>query len=69
MCVDLEAAARNRKMVAEKRNIFGYQYIEAVVKAWPRNKPLPAWIPMGKLPVINKSERINDYGIYIIEDK
>ena len=70
MCTDLEAAARNRKMIAEKRNIVGYQFIEAVVKSWPRNKPLPEWIPLGKLPSIDKSERGNmkSYGIYEIRD-
>ena len=70
MCIDLEAAARNRRMVAEKRNISGYEIIEAVVKAWPRNKPLPEWIPVGKLPKIDKSEKgkMNQYGIYEIGD-
>ena len=70
MCTDLEAAARNREMVAEKRNIIGYQFIEAFVKAWPRNKPLPEWISMGRLPTIDKSERrnMNQYGIYEIGD-
>uniref|UniRef100_A0A6M3JSU6 Uncharacterized protein n=1 Tax=viral metagenome TaxID=1070528 RepID=A0A6M3JSU6_9ZZZZ len=70
MCTDLEAAARNRKMVADKRNIVGYQFIEAFVKAWPRNKPLPEWITMGNLPKVDKSERKNltSYGIYEIGD-
>ena len=69
MCVNLEAAARNRKMIAEKRNIIGYQFIEAFVKAWPRNKLLPEWM-IGKLPMIDKSERGNmkSYGIYEIGD-
>ena len=69
MCIDLEAAARNRKMIAEKRNIIGYQFIEAIVKAWPRNKPLPEQL-YGNLPIVGKSERrsINQHGIYEIGD-
>ena len=70
MCTDLDAAARNREMVDEKRNIIGYQFIESVIRAWPRNKPLPEWITMGNLPSIDKSERDNmkSYGIYEIGD-
>ena len=68
MCIDLEAAARNRKMVSEKKNIIGYQFMEAFIKAWPRNKPLPEWFSYGRLPTIDKSERgnLNSQGIYEI---
>ncbi len=67
-CPDFEAAARNRRMIDGNDKIIGYQFIEAFVRAWPRNKPLPEWIPLGKLPTINKSERenVNSYGIYEI---
>lgn len=65
MCIDLKAAARNRKMVAEKRNIIGYQYIEAMVRAWPRNKPLPEQL-YGILPVVGKGENL--YGFHEVEE-
>jgi len=61
MCTDLEAAKRNRKMVAEKRNIIGYQFIETFVKAWPRNKPLPEQL-YGSLPIVGKGENL--YGFH-----
>ena len=64
MCIDLEAAKRNRKMVTEKRNIIGYQFIEALVKAWPRNKPLPEQL-YGSLPSVGKHEKL--YGFHEVD--
>ncbi len=74
MCIDLEAAKRNRKMVKQKLNIDGYVFIENLVKAWPRSKPLPNVAYKngqfrtvliggsnlyGNLPSLDKSERGN----------
>jgi len=64
MCTDLGAAARNRKMVADKSNILGYQFIEAFVKSWPRNKPLPEQL-YGSLPIVGKRENL--YGFHEVE--
>ena len=69
-CNDFERAARNRKMIANKENILGYLWIEAIVRAWPRNKLLPGWLSTGEFPTVNKHERnsLNQYGIYAIGD-
>ena len=55
-------------MVFEKRNIAGYQLVEIFVRAWPRNKPFPAWVPVGRLPGVNKYSPLYQYGIYKIGD-
>ena len=42
LCSDYERAAANRQMVRLKQNIEGYLFIEALIRSWPRKKPLPA---------------------------
>ena len=64
MCPDLRAAARNRQMVANKRNVIGYQIIEAIVKSYPRNKPLPEQL-YGNIPSVGKHENL--YGFHEVE--
>ena len=71
-CDDFGNAARNRERVRKGENTAAYQISEAVVKAWPRNKPLPLWIPQGDLPQIGKSreelQELSDFGYHIIEN-
>ena len=55
LCEDYKAAAHNRRMVRLKRNIEGYLFIEALVRSWPRSKPLPEEL-WGTLPSIGKHE-------------
>ena len=51
-CDDFEAAARNRKMVAEKMNISAYVRVELALLNLPWWSPLPLWIPTGNLPIV-----------------
>ena len=66
MCSDLEAAKRNRRMVKLKQNIMGYMFIEALVKSWPRNKPLPEWL-YGTLPLVGKNEERELFGFHEVK--
>ena len=68
-CNDFVAAARNRRMVRLKLNIDAYLWIEAVVKSWPRSKPLPEQF-YGELPLVGKSESrtLREYGIYEVDN-
>lgn len=70
-CDDFGRAARNRKMVANKENIIGYLWVEAVVKSHPHGKPLPEWVPQGSLPIVGKHEIRNfeRYGFHIIDEE
>ena len=49
-------AARNRLMVREGRCADGYLVVAKAVKATPLTQPLPAWIPIGELPVVDKED-------------
>ncbi len=60
-CDDFPAAARNRRMVRLKQNIDGYLFIEALVRSWPLNKPLPEQY-YGYLPIVGKQEEL--YGFH-----
>jgi len=64
MCTNLSAAARNRRMVAENKNIIVYLFIEALVKRWPRNKRLPDQF-YGQIPSVSKGENL--YGFHEVE--
>lgn len=67
LCDDYVAAKRNRRMVGLKQNISGYLFIEALVKSWPRNKPLPEWL-WGTLPIVGKHEARELYGFHEVEE-
>ncbi len=69
-CPDFAAASRNREMVENHENAAGYQLVEAVLRGWPSRKPLPNWIPQGKLPTIGKHEarEIEAYGMHELEE-
>ncbi len=69
MCLDYQQAAENREMVRLKQNIEGYLFIEALVRSWPRKKPLPEWL-YGHLPVVNGQEakELYRYGVYEINE-
>ena len=66
LCSDYKAAARNRRMVRLKQNIEGYLFIEALVRSWPRKKPLPEWL-YGHIPSVSKTEVRGLYGFHEIE--
>ena len=66
MCTNLSAAARNRRMVAENKNIIGYLFAEALVKSWPHNKLLPEYL-LGTLPIVGKNEQRELHGFHEVE--
>ena len=68
-CADFVRAAANRIMVARGQNIIGYLEVESALRRCPRNKPLPAWIPLGNMPKIGKGERnaLYQHGMHEIE--
>ena len=68
MCRDVNAAKRNRER--QHKNLGWWLWYEVFIETYPRNKPLPGWIPLGKLPTIDKSERraMKGYGIYEIDE-
>ncbi len=55
-CDDFEKAALNRERIAKKQNVLGYIEVEIALKGCPFGKPLPKWIPQGKLPTISEEE-------------
>ena len=63
--VDYERAAQNREMVKHNRYSTGYEEVAAILKSWPRKRPLPYWVPQGELPQIGKHEEL--YGMHEIE--
>ncbi len=65
-CDDFEKAARNREMVAQKRNISWYLMVETFLRGWPLTKPLPSWIPLGRIPMISKHENL--WGMHVIDE-
>ena len=67
-CDDFKKAARNREMVAKKRNIIAYLMVEAVLKGWPLSKPLPIWVPTGELMIIRKKD-LRQWGGFMHEIK
>ena len=67
LCSDYKAAARNRRMIKLKQNIEGYLFIEALVRNWPRKKPLPEWL-YGHIPSVSKTEAKNLYGFHKVEE-
>lgn len=58
---ELERARLNREMVAGKRNIEGYQEVEAALKKVPFNKQLPDWIPVGNIPKVHRKDVRNGF--------
>ena len=70
MCRDYENALRNREMIRLKQNISAYVLIEIAIRNCPHRKPLPAWIPQGDVPVVDKSEitELGKYGIHEINN-
>jgi hypothetical protein len=67
MCLDYSAAKRNRRMVKLKENISGYLYIEALIRGWPKKKPLPEWL-FGHVPSISKTESRELYGFHEVKE-
>ena len=65
MCSNYKRAAENRRMVRLKQNILGYLFIEALLRSWPRKKPLPEWL-WGSLPSVSKHERL--YGFHEVNE-
>ncbi len=65
LCSDYKAAADNRKMVRLKQNIEGYLFIEALVRGWPRKKPLPERL-FGYVPLVGKNENL--YGFHEVKE-
>ena len=55
-CDDFEAAARNREMVKEKRNIIAYLEVESAIAHTPRGQPLATWIPRGELTFVGRRD-------------
>ena len=53
-------------MVSLKENISGYLFIEALVRSWPRGKPLPEEL-YGTLPTVGKHEARELYGFHEVE--
>ena len=70
-CSDFVRAAANRIMVARNQNIAGYLDVESALRRCPRNKPLPAWIPLGNVVTVSKNERNNLYqwGMHEIKEE
>ena len=60
LCPDFNRAADNRQMVRLKQNIEGYLFIEALIRNWPRGKPLPEQL-IGRVPTLGKHESM--YGM------
>lgn len=60
LCDDYSRAKANRRMVRLKQNISGYLFIEALVRNWPRKKPLPEWL-WGTLPSVDKNEKLDGF--------
>ncbi len=65
LCEDYSVAKRNRRMVELKENIEGYLFIEALIKRWPRKKPLPERL-WGYIPSVSKNERL--YGFHEVKE-
>ncbi len=55
-CDDFARAAQNRQMVKDKANDEIYQRIEQWFKKTPLGAPLPSWMPLGKLPTLEKRD-------------
>lgn len=55
-CPDFERARRNRERIANKQSVSAYLAIEGALRATPRGRALPAWIPLGDLPVVSKED-------------
>ena len=66
MCSDYIRAKENRRMVRLKRNIEGYLFAEALIRSWPKRKPLPEWLH-GKLPSVGKKEARELHGFHEVE--
>ncbi len=67
MCENYKRATENRRMVKLKQNISGYLFIEALVRGWPHNKPLPEWL-WGRLPTVGKYEARELNGFHEVEE-
>lgn len=65
-CKDYSRAKTNRRMVRLKQNISGYVQIEALVRGWPRSKPLPEWL-WGHIPSVGKTESRELYGFHEVK--
>ena len=65
-CDDPERAARNRKMVADKEYTTAYEQVENYFTHTPLDKPLPPWMPVGELPVVDEHNKL--LGLIDIQD-
>lgn len=55
-CPDFEAAKRSREKVADKLCILAYLVVENTVRHTPLKHALPAWVPLGNLPSVDKKD-------------
>ncbi len=54
--IELERAALNRKIVAEKLYTCAYIQVENALKRIPSDGELPHWFPKGVLPFVDYTE-------------
>lgn len=68
-CDDFEAAKRNRERKLTVEQLRWWLWYENTVRSWSYKKPLPFWIPQGRLPKIGKwdARYLSDHGMHVID--